>query len=98
MKKNRIAAGVLLAVMVFSLSLPSALADTQKTEPPVPEVRVNGHLVEFPDAQPYYNEDDRTMIPVRFVTEALGADVSWSKLRKGAIMQAVVDEPRIPCL
>jgi hypothetical protein len=40
-----------------------------------PDVRVNGKLVSFPDEQPFI-QDGRTYIPVRFVAEALGADVS----------------------
>jgi len=40
-------------------------------------VYVDGNTVEFPDQQPYINEDDRTLVPVRFVSEALGADVGW---------------------
>jgi hypothetical protein len=34
--------------------------------------------VEFPDAQPYVDKNDRTLIPVRFVTESMGAEVSWN--------------------
>ncbi|WP_323480931.1 stalk domain-containing protein, partial [Acinetobacter baumannii] len=39
-------------------------------------VEVNGQEVSFPDAQPYM-EDSRVLIPVRFVSEALGADVKY---------------------
>lgn len=42
-----------------------------------PSVRVNGEIVDFPDGQPYVDANSRTMIPVRFVTEALGAKVGW---------------------
>lgn len=52
-----------------------------------PEVRVNGKIVEFPDIQPYINDDLRTMIPVRGVTEALGADVSYDKVQRAAIVE-----------
>ncbi|MCF6094499.1 copper amine oxidase N-terminal domain-containing protein [Microaerobacter geothermalis] len=36
--------------------------------------------IKFPDAQPYINEDNRTMVPVRFIAEArhIEADVSWN--------------------
>lgn len=47
-------------------------------------VRVNGYLVDFPDQKPYINADKRTLIPVRFVAEALGADVSWNAEFQGA--------------
>ena len=50
-------------------------------------VRVNGYLVEFPDEKPFVNSDNRTMIPVRFVTEALGAKVSWSSKQNAAIIE-----------
>ncbi len=81
--KNRLLSLLLTLLMVLTMASPALAANTA----PVPEIRVNGRLVEFPDAQPYYNEDSRTMIPVRFVTEALGAKVSWSNFRKGALIE-----------
>ncbi len=51
------------------------------------EVRVNGHLTQFPDAQPYIDENSRTLIPLRFVTEALGAEVSWNQSAKIASVE-----------
>ncbi len=50
-------------------------------------VRVNGYLTDFPDAQPFIDENDRTLIPLRFVTEALGADVSWDQATKTATVE-----------
>ncbi|MCF6095382.1 fibronectin type III domain-containing protein [Microaerobacter geothermalis] len=43
-------------------------------------VSIDGLGIKFPDAQPYINEDDRTMVPVRFIAEArhIEADVSWN--------------------
>lgn len=49
-------------------------AETPQTGP---TVRVNGQTVAFPDGQPFIDENSRTMIPVRFVTEQLGATVTW---------------------
>lgn len=40
-------------------------------------VVVNGKKVWFPDAQPFVNNEYRTMVPVRFITENLGANVQW---------------------
>jgi hypothetical protein len=37
---------------------------------------VNGKTIDFPDAKPF-SLDGRTLVPVRFVAEALGAEVSW---------------------
>ncbi len=52
-----------------------------------PSVRVNGKLVEFPDGQPFIDAHDRTLIPVRFVAEELGADVSWDGKTRTAIIK-----------
>ncbi len=42
-------------------------------------VAVDGNYVSFPDQQPYVNDaSNRTMVPVRFVTEKLGATVRWN--------------------
>ena len=45
-------------------------------------VYVDGNLVYFPDQQPYIDENDRTLVPVRFVSEALGAEVDWIGARQ----------------
>ncbi|THF82258.1 copper amine oxidase N-terminal domain-containing protein [Cohnella fermenti] len=40
-------------------------------------VIVNGQKVKFPDTEPYISAAGNTMVPVRFVSEKLGADVKW---------------------
>lgn len=40
-------------------------------------VKVNGKILDFPDAKPFIDENNRTQVPVRFVSEALGAEVEW---------------------
>lgn len=42
-------------------------------------VYVDGEEVAFPDERPYVNEDERTMVPIRFVSELLGAKVNWNQ-------------------
>ena len=42
-------------------------------------VKVDSKVIAFPDALPYINEDNRTLVPVRFVSEALGATVDWQE-------------------
>ncbi|MED1790556.1 copper amine oxidase N-terminal domain-containing protein [Brevibacillus laterosporus] len=43
-------------------------------------VQVDKKDIEFPDAKPYLNtSNNRTMIPVRFVSEALGSKVDWDQ-------------------
>lgn len=41
-------------------------------------VVVNGEKIDFPDAQPFIDKNGRTQVPVRFVSEALGAQVDWN--------------------
>jgi hypothetical protein len=40
-------------------------------------VVLDGKKVYFPDAQPFIDGNGRTLVPVRFVTESLGAGVNW---------------------
>ncbi|WP_162463321.1 stalk domain-containing protein [Paenibacillus psychroresistens] len=40
-------------------------------------VIVNGQKVLFPDTEPYLDANSRTLVPVRFVSESLGAEVKW---------------------
>ncbi|WP_233184922.1 copper amine oxidase N-terminal domain-containing protein [Paenibacillus sonchi] len=49
-------------------------------------VQVNSKAVKFPDAKPYY-EDNRVLIPIRFVSEALGAEVGYGTDRVVTIKQ-----------
>lgn len=46
------------------------------------KVKLDGKLIGFPDAQPYVNEDERTLVPVRFVSEAMGCKVEWEESRE----------------
>ncbi len=50
-------------------------------------VHVNQEDVNFPDAKPYINEDGRTMVPLRFISEQLGASVTWDGQKKQVNMQ-----------
>uniref|UniRef100_UPI0013E0ACCE copper amine oxidase N-terminal domain-containing protein n=1 Tax=Paenibacillus xylaniclasticus TaxID=588083 RepID=UPI0013E0ACCE len=47
---------------------------------------VNGQKVKFPDSEPYINTDGFTMVPIRFVSEKLGADVKWNNKTQTAII------------
>jgi len=40
-------------------------------------VYIDGGMITFPDAKPYINSDNRTLVPVRFISEYLGAEVKW---------------------
>lgn len=68
---------MLCLVLSMATLLATGAMAASPASSPGPDVRVNGEIVDFPDGQPYVDENNRTMIPVRFVTEALGAKVGW---------------------
>lgn len=59
----------LTAMLLLICSVPTLAADIN--------VAVNGKLVSFPDQKPYIDSANRTMVPVRFPAETLGATVDW---------------------
>ncbi|MCW2277982.1 peptidylprolyl isomerase [Heliophilum fasciatum] len=42
------------------------------------ELLVDGAPVQFEQAKPYINEDNRTMVPLFFISQHLGAQVEWN--------------------
>ena len=40
-------------------------------------VYVDGEQVTFPDQEPYIDDNNRTLVPVRFPAEEFGAAVDW---------------------
>lgn len=80
---RRLIALTLALLTCMSLMTLPASAATER----VVKVRVNGYLVNFPDQQPYVNSDGRTLIPVRFVAETLGATVYWDRGIQGAVIE-----------
>jgi hypothetical protein len=82
MKKRTISLTLAAVTLVSCLSIPTASAVS--TETLGVQVTVNDEVIEFPDAQPFVDENSRTLIPVRFVTEAMGAAVTWSQASQTA--------------
>ncbi len=73
---------VFLVFLLLSLTLTTAAAAVTL---PL-RIVVNGERIFLPDAQPFVDQNQRTQVPVRFVSEALGANVNWdSKNRKVTI-------------
>lgn len=65
---------LLLAVMMLA-ALPGSIVIAE--EMPDITVLLDGANIDFPDTLPYIWKD-RTLVPIRFVSEAMGADVSWN--------------------
>ena len=53
-------------------------------DPPAVRVTVGGNPVAWTDVRPYIDENNRTMVPLRVVAEALGMTVSWDAYRREA--------------
>ncbi len=49
-------------------------------------VAVNSRTIYFPDAKPFIL-DGRTLVPIRFIAEELGAEVSWDEEQKMATLK-----------
>lgn len=47
-------------------------------------VTVNGNAVQWPDAIPFIDEHNRTMVPLRAAADAIGLDVKWDANAKEA--------------
>ncbi len=57
------------------------------------EVYVNNQKVAFPDQEAFLDpSSERTYVPLRFVSEALGAKVDWNATQKTALVQDQEDE------
>ncbi|OEF98385.1 stalk domain-containing protein [Desulfuribacillus alkaliarsenatis] len=65
---------VQLCLMIAILIIFTAYADANEREI---RIYVDGKQVNFIDAKPYIDSNYRTMVPVRFPAEAVGAEVSW---------------------
>jgi hypothetical protein len=68
-------AGMLIASS-FIFAVPAEAQGTKDLR--IIPIIVNGHKVKFPDTEPYIDENGRTMVPVRFVSEKLGGTVNWN--------------------
>lgn len=71
---------IVLMVMIIPFTL-AGLDYTYAAETNEIKVLVDDRPVSFPDAKPYM-ENSRTMVPVRFVSEQLGATVGWDNVNR----------------
>lgn len=72
-------------LMVVVMILTAMMVSTVTAETYV-TVTVEGETVDFPDAQPFIDVNNRTLVPIRFISEALGGQVSWD----GDLQQATI--------
>ncbi|RAU94317.1 stalk domain-containing protein [Paenibacillus sp. YN15] len=86
-KMQKWVAGACAAAISFcAFAVPAAHAEVSPlAETLTVKVQVNSNLIQFPDAQPFIDDQGRTQVPVRFVSEELGYQVDWSRLSDGQI-------------
>ena len=58
------------------------------------KVTLDGNEIYFPDAKPFIDQRDRVLVPIRFVSEALGAFVDWENETRTAVIKQESDEIR----
>ena len=82
MKLKKILAILLAAVTLFTCSAVAVSANSATADV---TVKVGGQVIDFPDQKPVI-KNDRTLVPIRFVAEALGYDVDWNAEDNTAII------------
>ena len=81
------AVSILLMVVMMAMCV-SVSAQTNV------KVTLDGNEIFFPDAKPFIDERDRVLVPIRFVSEALGAFVYWENESRTAVIKQDSDEIR----
>lgn len=78
---------ILVLVLVVTM-VPSSVFAASK---PI-NVTVDGVAVQWTDATPYVDANNRTMVPLRAIGEAMDLDVDWDNSDKTASFMAIYDE------
>ena len=77
---------IAIVLAVSSMLTVSALAVSATSTTNI-TVKVNDTVIHFPDQKPIV-QNERTLVPVRFVAEALGYDVEWNKTDNSAVIDS----------
>lgn len=72
--KKWVSAGLAL-LMLFGLT--TGISSASAKAPAFVSVVMDGQKIWFPDAQAFIDENNRTLVPVRFVAEKMNAKVGW---------------------
>jgi len=102
--KKKISLLLAVIMMVSAICMTSAAADSRNLDKMtgyeltsnVLLVKYNGEAVTFPDAQPFIDSNSRTLIPVKFVAETMGANVSWDSANNTAVIEQKGVTIRVP--
>lgn len=78
---KKVTAIILSVAMMAAIGI-TAIAETSDKV----TVTLDGNEIAFPDAQPFVDVRDRTLVPIRFVSEAMGAKVDWENDTQTAVI------------
>lgn len=78
---------ILSAAMLLTATAPASAVNIPESDI---KVTVDGAAVDFPDQKPII-QNDRTLVPIRFIAESLGYDVEWDSAENAA----VIDDGRV---
>jgi hypothetical protein len=85
MKKFKL---IVLAIVLVASMIPCSVSAAST---PI-NVTIDGVAVQWTDATPYVDANNRTMVPLRAIGEAMGLDVEWDKTDKSATFAIAYDE------
>lgn len=72
--KRWLSTGLILAVLFWAMP---GISSAATKVPLFASVVMDGKKIWFPDAQAFVDENSRTLVPVRYVAETMGAKVGW---------------------
>lgn len=79
--KSGIIKGILIAVFSI-LYMPSATTFANELKDTSIQIIANEKVIIFSDAKPFYDKNGRVQVPLRFVSEAIGANVQWDGITR----------------
>lgn len=71
---KKIILSIMVMLIIMSVVVVSASSNIS--------VFVDGNEVNFPDQRPFIDSNDRTLVPIRFIAEEMGAKVDWDAAKK----------------
>lgn len=92
--RKRLMAMMLMVVTVLAFSVPSVMAKQEVS------VKLNGATMKFTDAKPCIDENNRVLIPLRFVSEKLGATVDYKNkkitiTKNGSVVELTIGSKKV---
>lgn len=69
-------------IIIFLILICASAAFASYSQSENINIYVDGRKIFFPDQRPFVNSSGKVLVPLRFVSETLGADVEWNALKQ----------------